>query len=248
MKRDLKSIEWPKENRVADAFSYSCNAYAELLKYGEEDDKSIMEYNKITVNSKNIFGVGSKPQIKNVHFNPPMTIVIWTDGTKTFVKAHNELFDPEKGLAMAIAKKFIGDNKYDYIEEINKWVEKYDGPPTLFVDLDSSEIPELEIHHLGEYVARGFTDGIHDNDPELQKLAKKQLDIARESAEIHIEPSGSAILSGKSSWHISTSLYWDEAEFKCRNCGCKITTTKDKKAPDTCPICNCYMESKDSDS
>ena len=65
------------------------------------------------------------PEIKNVIFNPPATIVFWDDGTKTVVKAqNNEHFDPEKGLSMAIAKKHFG-NKGHYFEEIKKWTEKY---------------------------------------------------------------------------------------------------------------------------
>lgn len=43
-----------------------------------------------------------------VIFNNPATIVIWSDGSKTVVKCHNERFDPEKGLAMAICKKVLG--------------------------------------------------------------------------------------------------------------------------------------------
>lgn len=67
-------------------------------------------------------------QIKKVHFNDPMTIVIWSDGTKTIVKAKNEEFDPEKGLAMAIAKKAMG-NKYSYIKEFEKWIPKKEEEP-----------------------------------------------------------------------------------------------------------------------
>ena len=64
--------------------------------------------------------------IKNVIFNPPATIVFWTDGTKTVVKTQNsEEFDPEKGLAMAYFKKMHG-NKGHYFEEIKKWTEKYE--------------------------------------------------------------------------------------------------------------------------
>lgn len=46
--------------------------------------------------------------IKNVIFNDPATIVFWGDGTKTVVKALDEPYDPEKGLAMAVSKKFFG--------------------------------------------------------------------------------------------------------------------------------------------
>lgn len=46
------------------------------------------------------------PEIKKVIFNDPATIVYWTDGTKTVVKAgKDDIFDKETGLAMAIAKR-----------------------------------------------------------------------------------------------------------------------------------------------
>lgn len=61
------------------------------------------------------------PEIKNVIFNPPATIVFWQDGTKTVVKATNEIYDPEKGLAMAIAKRALG-NQGNYYNVIKKWV------------------------------------------------------------------------------------------------------------------------------
>ena len=62
------------------------------------------------------------PCIKKVIFNGPATIVFWDDGTKTVVKAENEEVDKEKGLAMAISKKFLG-NKGNYYNEFKKWVD-----------------------------------------------------------------------------------------------------------------------------
>lgn len=63
--------------------------------------------------------------IEKVIFNPPATIVLWNDGTKTLVKAQDdEPFDPEKGLAMAIAKKYLG-NKGNYFNQIKKWTENF---------------------------------------------------------------------------------------------------------------------------
>ena len=64
------------------------------------------------------------PRIKKVIFNDPATIVFWKDGTKTVVKAYEDEFDPEKGLAMAIAKKALG-NQGNYYNEIRKYVESY---------------------------------------------------------------------------------------------------------------------------
>lgn len=61
--------------------------------------------------------------IEKVHFNNPATVVLWKDGTKTVVKCgENDRYDPEKGLAMAIAKKALG-NQGNYYNEIRKWVE-----------------------------------------------------------------------------------------------------------------------------
>ena len=54
------------------------------------------------------------PKIKKVIFNPPATVVFWEDNIKTVVKCQNdEIFDPEKGLAMAISKRALG-NKGNY--------------------------------------------------------------------------------------------------------------------------------------
>lgn len=48
--------------------------------------------------------------IKNVIFNPPATIVFWSNGDKTVVKCDEiEKFDPEKGMAMAISKHALGN-------------------------------------------------------------------------------------------------------------------------------------------
>ena len=47
-------------------------------------------------------------EIKKIIFNGPATIILWTDNTKTVVKCdENEEFDPEKGVAMCIWKKFL---------------------------------------------------------------------------------------------------------------------------------------------
>ena len=63
--------------------------------------------------------------IVDVIFNDPATIIIWADGSKTVVKAENEKFDPEKGLAMAISKKVLG-NKHNYYEVFKKYVGRYE--------------------------------------------------------------------------------------------------------------------------
>ena len=64
------------------------------------------------------------PGIKKVIFNDPATIVLWTDGTKTVVKSQDkDQFDKEKGLAMAIVKKALG-NEGRYYEIFKKWLKE----------------------------------------------------------------------------------------------------------------------------
>lgn len=76
----------------------------------------------------------SKPKcaITKVIFNDPATIVFWSDNTKTVVECSDyDIFDEEKGLAMAICKKAMG-NKGNYYEEFKKWI------PELKVDDNAS--------------------------------------------------------------------------------------------------------------
>ena len=66
------------------------------------------------------------PEIKDVIFNDPATIVFWSDNTKTVVKAQDDdVYDPEKGLAMAIAKKAFG-NEGNYCNKLKTWLDIYE--------------------------------------------------------------------------------------------------------------------------
>ena len=61
--------------------------------------------------------------IKKVIFNPPATIIIWDDKTKTVVKAQeDEPYDPEKGMAMCIAKHIYGDCG-SYYNVFSEWLK-----------------------------------------------------------------------------------------------------------------------------
>ena len=66
------------------------------------------------------------PEIKNVKFNGPATIVFWADGTKTVVKCQDgDDYSEEVGLAMCIVKKVFGNtSKYNNI--FKKWCNSYD--------------------------------------------------------------------------------------------------------------------------
>ena len=63
--------------------------------------------------------------IKKVIFNPPATIVLWADGTKTVVKAQGkDNFNPEVGMAMCFMKRAYG-NKGRYNNDLKKYTEPY---------------------------------------------------------------------------------------------------------------------------
>lgn len=66
------------------------------------------------------------PDIKDVIFNPPATIVLWADGTKTVVRCQEDKdeYSKEVGLAMCICKKVYG-NKGNYNNIFKKFIKEY---------------------------------------------------------------------------------------------------------------------------
>lgn len=86
-------------------------------------------------------GVSSAFDIEKVIYNEPATIVMWSDGTKTVVKCQDgDYYDPEKGLAMCIAKKALG-NKGNYNNVFKKFAceEPKTSEPILAFDKETTE-------------------------------------------------------------------------------------------------------------
>ena len=84
------------------------------------------------------------PQIKDVIYNDPATIVLWMDGTKTVVKCGDyDIYDPEKGLAMAIAKKTLG-NQGNYYETFKSWLPEEDEMDTTQQFIDEKSRLDVE--------------------------------------------------------------------------------------------------------
>ena len=64
--------------------------------------------------------------IKDVIFNNPATIVLWSDGTKSVVKCQErDEYSREVGLALCIAKKALG-NKGNFNNVFRKWIRNED--------------------------------------------------------------------------------------------------------------------------
>ena len=138
------------------------------------------------------------PEIKNVIFNDPATIVFWEDGTKTVVKCQDgDEFDPEKGLAMAIAKKAYG-NKGNYCNKMKKWLPKEEQVDTNS-SLRSIFVPQeftftADIGKLSKSFKKGISDALDiifngtrymSNDNSVS--SKKRMTFREEVAKLHPE-------------------------------------------------------------
>ena len=54
----------------------------------------------------------SAPKVEKIIFSKGHTIVIWDDKTKTIVNCSEEIFDAEKGLAMAFMRKMMSRTEF----------------------------------------------------------------------------------------------------------------------------------------
>ena len=144
--KDIKDFVWnfPKEgvSTLKEVLMpYRVSLTKREVEYLRHDKLALAEMGCFLSESESHEKQKNYPTIKKVIFNPPATIVYWSDGDKTVVKhqaaAQKEIapgvvatqieqFDPEKGLAMAVSKKFLGKTKshYDYYEEFKKWLGK----------------------------------------------------------------------------------------------------------------------------
>lgn len=138
------------------------------------------------------YGIGSShiPEIKNVIFNDPATIVFWEDGTKTVVKCQDgDEFDPEKGLAMAIAKKAYG-NKGSYCNKLKKWLPKEEqvgtnsSPRSITIDNDKfSKSFKRHLSDAFDIIFKGTKCTPDDN----SVSSKKRMTFREEEAKLHPE-------------------------------------------------------------
>lgn len=72
------------------------------------------------------FGTYKIPEVREIRYNGPATIVFWEDNTKTVVKVQpgEEYYDPDKAFAMAVCKKLFGNKFNRYLTKAQKAFEK----------------------------------------------------------------------------------------------------------------------------
>ena len=94
--------------------------------------------------------VNNNSVVSRVIFNDPATIILWADGTKTIAKTHgDDAFDPEKGFAVACAKKLLG-NGDAFRMEFAKWAPVDEEP-----NIDGFKVGDRVVydHHIGTVIA-----------------------------------------------------------------------------------------------
>lgn len=128
-----------------DAFSYKTTITIEIP-FGTpwleeiEDTKAMVDVHtarlcKLAINT--IYGCSSQakqtietykiPEVREIRYNGPATIVFWEDNTKTVVKVQpgEEYYDPDKAFAMAVCKKLFGNKFNRHLAKAQKAFEKH---------------------------------------------------------------------------------------------------------------------------
>lgn len=124
------------------------------------DLSDVLWFNYLRINSTSTRNV---PPIEKVVHNDPATIVFWADKTKTVVKAGpKDIFDPEKGLAMAIAKKALG-NQGNYYNTIKKWLPEEKEPEFMSLPMFMEKFGKISEQ------LRAFSDSLKSSDEEAEE-------------------------------------------------------------------------------
>ena len=132
-----------------------------------------------------LIGCDIVPRVRSVNYKDPFTLVNWSDGTETLVKAYNEPFDKEKGLAMAYMRKIYSSrnefkrqiegafDEIKFMEAVNKAISQTKPEPS--VKMTKPEIKELP--RVGSYSLEGQEEDRRILIEQLRKYAVKHLGI-----------------------------------------------------------------------
>jgi hypothetical protein len=105
------------------------NIYAEK----NNDGMMIAGFTNSIINEQNLrkvlrscgFRIGTDKPLrpKAIVYDNPYTFVFWNDGTRTTVKANNDPFSEEYGLAMAFVRKIYGGNRSQFLRDVENGKE-----------------------------------------------------------------------------------------------------------------------------
>ena len=190
-----------------------------------------VDLNSLKVDLNSLFGVKSVERktdmkIKKVYFNDPVTVVLWEDGTKSIVRTcAGDIYDPEKGLAMAIAKKALG-NQGNYYEVFKKWLpEEKDEEELSPLDELKQALANLTIPKITIGAGKNDTDERKDTrltseESEIQWLSVREVaeanglsvECVRKQNKDGFIPLAEKV-DGK--WKIPCYVFDDHVEVKC---------------------------------
>lgn len=116
------------KQELVNAFMIKCGVFVgirtpnmSLSRYILTCSEAVSDTNKNSSLSEKEFGY--IPEIKNAYFNDPVTVVMWSDGTKTMVKCQDgDTYSKEVGLALCISKKALG-NKPNFNNVFKKFIQ-----------------------------------------------------------------------------------------------------------------------------
>ena len=116
------------KQELVNAFMIKCGMFVDtrtpnmsLSRYILTCSGAVNDTNKNSSLSEKEFGY--IPEIKNAYFNDPVTVVMWSDGTKTMVKCQDgDTYSKEVGLALCISKKALG-NKPNFNNVFKKFIQ-----------------------------------------------------------------------------------------------------------------------------
>ena len=116
------------KQELVNAFMIKCGVFVDirtpnmsLSRYILTCSEAVSDTNKNSSLSEKEFGY--IPGIKNAYFNDPVTVVMWSDGTKTMVKCQDgDTYSKEVGLALCISKKALG-NKPNFNNVFKKFIQ-----------------------------------------------------------------------------------------------------------------------------
>lgn len=108
------------------------------LCFDEYCDHDIMATKKVY---SHLNGCCLIPEIRKVIYNPPATIIFWEDETKTVVKCcETDIYDPEKGFAMAVIKKLCGNTSAPFHRLFKTWCLESEDKPDIQLELEIQRI------------------------------------------------------------------------------------------------------------
>lgn len=110
-----------------DACEYALSTVYGLSSQAERASNAIDSYTKNLKEFKNrFFGDYRIPEVREIRYNGPATIVFWEDNTKTVVKMQpgEKHYDPDKAFAMAVCKKLFGNKFNRHLTKAQKACEE----------------------------------------------------------------------------------------------------------------------------